>query len=101
MYFVRVYINSNHEVGRWMMKIEDFKALGNDANKIKDLFALPTKPSKYSIIKIPAGTRIRTGIVAKVWDNTYKCGNGGGTQFEILNWDKQLMDGWFKKIGDL
>jgi hypothetical protein len=32
-----------------------------------------------------------------VWDDTYKWGNGGGTQFEILNWNKQTMDGWFKR----
>ncbi len=87
-----------------MMKIEDFKALGNDANKIKDLFALPAKPSKYSIVKVPSGTKVRTGTASKIWDNTYKWGNGGGTQFEVLDWlsisvkDKTQ---WFKKVGDL
>lgn len=62
---------------------------------------MPEQPTMFVIVKLPAGTKRRTGTVSKVWDDSYKWGNGGGIQYEILNWDKQLMDDWFKKIGDL
>jgi hypothetical protein len=44
--------------------------------------------SKYAIVKLPQGTKLREGTVAKVWDDTYKWGNGGGKQFKILDWEK-------------
>lgn len=76
--YVRVYrqgVTSPHR--GWIMRYSDIQGL--TPAQIKDVFALPTEPTHYCFVNIPAGTQIYTGIANKIpeW------GNGGALQFEI------------------
>lgn len=64
---------------------------------------MPNTPAKYALVRVPKGTKLREGTAAKVWDNIYKWGQGGGKQFEIMDWDKlpSSKEDWFKKGGSL
>jgi hypothetical protein len=97
VFFIRVH-NQRNQVGRWMMTVEDFKALSADQAKFKDLFALPSMPSKASLVKVPKGTKIWKGQVdGNPW------GNGGGIQVQVDNWGNYRGEAeqWFKEIKDL
>ena len=50
------------------------------AEQIKDKFALPATPRYKTDVKIPSGTKLRTGEVNPVegW------GRGGGTQYDLM-----------------
>jgi len=106
-YFVRFYIDNtslpNSASGRWMISIEDYKAIGNDPKKIKDLLALPQEPDSWALVKIPKGTLMRDGTAGEIWTDGYYWGHGGGKQFEIVDWDKlpNKKYDWFKPGGGL
>jgi hypothetical protein len=106
-YFVRFYIDNpslpNSASGRWMINIEDYKAIGNDPKKIKDLLALPQEPDSWALVKIPKGTLMRDGTAGEIWTDAYYWGHGGGKQFEIVDWDKlpNKKYDWFKPGGGL
>jgi filamentous hemagglutinin len=59
------------------MKSEAIKGL--TAAEIKSKFALPELPTLISEVSVPAGTRIRTGVVNPVFG-----GAGNATQYELL-----------------
>ena len=86
-----------------MISVEDFKALGEDADKLKDILALPAKPDSWSLVKVPAGTTMRDGAAGEIWQDGYYWGHGGGKQFEIVDWDKlpNKKYDWFKPGGGL
>ncbi|MCP4460418.1 MAG: hypothetical protein GY816_20710 [Cytophagales bacterium] len=44
---------------------------------------------------------MRKGTSAKIWDESFKWGNGGSTQYQIVDFDWQKMDDWFKEVGNL
>ena len=68
----------------FLVSLKDFKALrrkGNNAGKaFKDFFALKDEPAFFSIVTVPARTRMRVGIVG----NHPKLGRGGAIQYELL-----------------
>jgi hypothetical protein len=74
--YVRVHGETNM-ARSWMMKSEAIKGL--TAAEIKSKFALPELPTFMSEVSVPAGTRIRTGVVNPVFGGT-----GNATQYELL-----------------
>ncbi|TCV82883.1 two-partner secretion domain-containing protein [Sulfurirhabdus autotrophica] len=64
--------------GSWMMRPEDIEGLS--AQQIKDKFALPALPSFVSDVRVPAGTRIRKGMVALPPEAT----GGDVVQYELF-----------------
>jgi hypothetical protein len=74
--YVRVH-GENNMARSWMMKPEAIKGL--TPAQIKSKFALPELPTFMSEISVPAGTRIRTGVVNPVFG-----GIGNATQYELL-----------------
>jgi len=74
--YVRVH-GENNMARSWMMKPEAIRGL--TPSQIKSKFALPELPSFMSEVSVPAGTRIRTGIVNPVFG-----GIGNATQYELL-----------------
>ncbi|MDP4117530.1 MAG: hypothetical protein Q8903_15455, partial [Bacteroidota bacterium] len=97
--FIQCY--DEYRTGSWIMSIEDFNSFGRNSDKIKNALALPTKPTKYSLVKVPSGTKIRKGTSAKIWDGIFKWGNGGTMQYQIVDFNYNTMSTWFKKLGDL
>lgn len=73
---VRVHGETN-QARSWLMRPEDIQGL--TAQQIMDKFALPELPQYVSDVYIPAGTRVRVGIVAEQpgW------GRGGSIQYEL------------------
>lgn len=61
----------------WMMKREAVEGL--TANQVQSKYALPEVPTYMSEVHVPAGIRIRTGIVNPIFD-----GVGNATQYELL-----------------
>jgi filamentous hemagglutinin len=74
--YVRVH-GENNMARSWMMKQEAIKGL--TPAQIKSKFALPELPTFMSEVSVPAGTRIRTGVVNPVFG-----GIGNATQYELL-----------------
>lgn len=74
--FVRVHGETN-QARSWLMRPEDIQGL--TAQQIQDKFALPELPLYVSDVHVPAGTRIRVGIVGEQpgW------GKGGAIQYEL------------------
>ncbi len=90
--FVRVHVEGNVE-RKWVMKEED--VINRTPKEIKDIFALPTEPTKISVVNLPRGVRIRVGSAGR-----NRFGNGGGLQYEILD---LLKSDWYslpKEIGE-
>jgi hypothetical protein len=89
--------------GRWMISVEDFKALGYDAKTWKDKLALPAEPNSWSLVKVPKSTTMRDGTAGEIWQDGFYWGHGGVKQFEIVDWNKldnNLKFSWFKKGGN-
>jgi hypothetical protein len=99
--FVKLYREDKYKAGEWLMSIEDFKALNMDVNQLKDVFSLPSKPLRYSLVKVPKGTKVREGTAGKIWVNDAYWGHGGGKQYQIMEWDNLPIkkNDWFSKEG--
>lgn len=74
--YVRVHGDTNM-ARSWMMKSEAIHGL--TPAEIKSKFALPELPTFMSEVFVPAGTRVRTGVVNPVFG-----GMGNATQYELL-----------------
>ncbi len=74
--FVRVH-GANNMARSWMMKREAIEGL--TATQIQAKYALPELPTFMSEVLVPAGTRIRTGVVNPIFGGT-----GNATQYELL-----------------
>jgi filamentous hemagglutinin len=74
--FVRVHGPNNRERS-WVMKKSEIEGLTPE--QIKDKFALPDTPTLITDVKVPPNTRMRVGEAGE-----NKFGNGGGTQYELL-----------------
>ena len=104
--FVRVH-NSWNPNRPWIIAIEDFKNFRSQNEMINKL-SLPiidnsgnvVKPSQISIVKVPAGTKIRKSIARpQDWPGQGHQ-SGGSIQYEIRD-NPAIPQSWFKSIGNL
>ncbi len=97
-FFVRLHTERG-QIGRWMMTIEDFKVLSKDPSKLKEVLALPSLPTKASLVKVPKEIKIWKGQAAG-----NRWGIGGGIQVQIDSWadfSLQQRISWFKPLQNL
>jgi len=80
--------------GNWLMKKSDYNEIMKQPDgkqRLKDMFALPKAPDYVASVALPAGTRVRSGVV----NGHPKWGRGGGTQIEIRdNYDQD----WYVNV---
>jgi len=90
-----------------LIAIEDFRQFTSQDDMIKKL-ALPIldnsgniiKPTEISIVKVPAGTKVRKSVArAQDWPGQ---GHqpGGSVQFEIRD-NSAIPQSWFKPMGNI
>ena len=102
--FVRVHKSWNPN-RPWLISLEEFRTFANQDDMIKKL-ALPilgdggkiVKPVEISIVKLPAGTKIRQSVARpQDWPGQ---GHqpGGAIQFEITE-NSSIPPEWFKPMG--
>jgi hypothetical protein len=84
-YYIRYFVydpnrSNNGAVGGWMMPT--VAVMGKPLNDVKDLFALPRFPDHFVVVKVPVGTRMRTGTAGPIsgW------GKGGGQQILLMDY---------------
>ncbi|MBS1186067.1 MAG: outer rane autotransporter barrel domain protein [Burkholderiaceae bacterium] len=82
-YFVRFYNptsaeNPSNPVGSWVMRSATVRGL--TPAQVRDLFALPAMPTMMTMVLVPAGSNLYTGIAAPIagW------GAGGGQQSKLI-----------------
>ena len=80
LYFVRVYdeASGSYPVGSWIMRAS--QARGLTPAQIRNIQALPALPTKFTLVKVPAGIIMYTGVAAPIvgW------GDGGATQSKMM-----------------
>lgn len=80
LYFVRVYneASGSYPVGSWIMRAS--QARGLTPAQIRNIQALPALPAKFTLVKVPAGIIMYTGVAAPIagW------GDGGATQSKMM-----------------
>lgn len=80
LYFVRVYneASGSYPVGSWVMRASQARGLTPD--QIRNIQALPGLPTKFTLVKVPAGIIMYTGVAAPIagW------GDGGATQSKMM-----------------
>ena len=79
--FVRVYSSKGKQVSSWIMKYEDIEGL--TAREIKIKYSLPDEPYYITVVRVPSGTEIETGIV-----NALFGGDSGAQQYNFLGQEK-------------
>jgi uncharacterized protein YhjY with autotransporter beta-barrel domain len=84
-YYIRYFVYDpgrfhNGAVGGWMMLTTD--VMGRPLNDVKDIYALPRFPDHFVVVKVPAGTLMRTGTAGPIsgW------GRGGGQQILLMDY---------------
>ena len=76
--FVRVYDKETSGMkGSWIMKLEDVK--GKSPEQIADDFSLPKIPKYICDVKLPQGTKLRTGECNPLYGRA-----GGGIQYDLM-----------------
>lgn len=76
--FVRVYDKKKSGMkGSWVMRLEDIK--GKTPEQIANEFALPQIPKFICDVKLPAGTKLRTGECNPLYGH-----DGGGIQYDLM-----------------
>ena len=89
--FVRVH-GPNNVARPWIMRQADIEGLS--AAEIAKKFNIPDIPTQLSRADIPAGTKIRTGVVGpNKWGDSK-----GAIQYEILK--EYIPESWFKPLKD-
>lgn len=80
LYFVRVYNEAagSFAVGSWIMRASE--ARGLTPAQIRDIQALPSTPTHFTFVKVPAGIVMYTGVAGAIdgW------GEGGATQSKMM-----------------
>ena len=80
LYFVRVYdeTTGSYPVGSWIMRAS--QARGLTPAQIRNIQALPAMPAKFTLVKVPAGITMYTGVAGPIvgW------GDGGATQSKMM-----------------
>lgn len=89
-----------------MISIDDFNAHIANGGTLDDLvekLALPAKPTKISLVEIPANKTIRKSVEGpQQWPNIpYQ--NGGYTQYQILGYSQSnaIPTQWYSQTADL
>ena len=104
--FVRVH-NSWNPNRPWLVAVEDFQKFTSQDDMIKKL-ALPildnsgniVKPTQISIVKVPAGTKVRKSVARpQDWPGQGHQ-SGGSIQFEIRD-NPAIPRSWFKPMGSV
>jgi hypothetical protein len=105
--FVRAYNQSS--VGRWMVAIEDMKSFST-VNEFINKTALPIvesgtgnllNPTNLSIVKVPKGAIVRKSVARpQDWGGQGHL-PGGSIQYEIRNFDYNVMQEWYKDMGNI
>lgn len=82
-YFVRFYnptdpVNPSGPLGSWIMRAAAVRGL--TPTEVRDLFALPSMPTNMTMILVPPGYNVYTGIAGPIagW------GAGGGLQSKLI-----------------
>jgi len=95
-YFIRFYnpadpVNPSNPVGSWVMRTATVRGLS--PAQVRDLFALPSFPTNMTMVLVPAGTRIYTGIAAPIagW------GAGGEQQSKLIGPPWVPADNFFNR----
>ncbi len=79
--------------------VDDF--VRKTALPVIDDFGSVMKPNKMVLVKVPKGSVVRKSVARpQDWAGQGHL-PGGATQYEILNFDWQKMENWFKDIGDI
>jgi hypothetical protein len=87
--FVRVHSEATNAARRWIVKEEAIQNL--TAIEIQKKLSLPTVPRYVSDALLPAGTRLRRGLVEKNFE-----GGKGAIQYEIMN--PTIDPNWFSNM---
>ncbi len=95
-YFIRFYnpadpVNPSNPVGSWVMRTATVRGL--TPAQVRDLFALPSFPTNMTMVLVPAGTLIYTGIAAPIagW------GAGGEQQSKLIGPPWVPADNFFNR----
>lgn len=82
-YFIRFYnpdavANSSNAIGSWVMRSAAVRGL--TATQVRDIFALPSMPTMMTMVLVPTGSKMYTGIAAPIagW------GVGGAQQSKLI-----------------
>ncbi|MGV8078516.1 MAG: autotransporter domain-containing protein [Syntrophales bacterium] len=82
-YFIRFYnptdpANPSNPVGSWVMRAATVRGL--TPSRVREIFALPSFPTHMTMVLVPAGSRIYTGLAAPIagW------GLGGAQQSKLI-----------------
>ena len=82
-YFVRFYNptaaeNPSNPIGSWVMRSAEVRGL--TAAQVRDIFALPAMPTMMTMVLVPTGSNMYTGIAAPItgW------GSGGAQQSKLI-----------------
>jgi len=89
-----IYPNEKGEIfgpGQWIIKRSEVK--NRSPEEIKEMLALPEKPTHWATVKTPPGTKIREGITAQ---NSF--GKGGARQVEVIS---EIDEDWFSSTRKL
>lgn len=98
LYFVRVYndASGSRPVGSWVMRASE--ARGLSPKQIRNIQALPAVPTDFTLVKVPAGIVLYTGVAGAIdgW------GEGGATQSKMMGPPFVPVDNFINRqpIGD-
>lgn len=80
LYFVRMYneASGSSAVGSWIVRASELR--GKTPEQIRDVLALPSLPDQFTLVEVPAGISMYTGVAGPIagW------GQGGATQSKML-----------------
>lgn len=80
LYFARVYnaASGSNAVGTWIVRASDLR--GKTIAQIRDVLALPSEPDKFTMVEVPEGITMFTGLAGPIagW------GSGGATQSKLM-----------------
>lgn len=80
LYFTRVYneASGSNAVGSWIVRASDLR--GKTIAQIRDVLALPSEPDKFTMVEVPEGITMYTGLAGPIvgW------GAGGATQSKLM-----------------
>jgi hypothetical protein len=60
-YFVHV-LEKGQKPGRWLIRIEDFKAFKGNIKEMTEKLALPGEPTHFSLVELPKGTSLHKSV---------------------------------------